>query len=285
MLLRLPSQLGCLVLAGIGAASARPSSAAAPSDEADCVVRVYHMNDVHVHLNEFNAQGSDCARGEACYGGSSRLKQYLLDHRPTDRPSMLLDAGDETTGTLYYRAHGHAKIAETLNEMNVTAMCLGNHEFDSGIDKLHAFVDMLNFPVLSANVRVPPPRNGRPSRLGRYHVFPEHGVAVVGVTTEDTALESKAGHAARFDDAIRSVQDAVDEIYATTDVKRIMLLSHIGYDVDKKLAEETTGLYYIVGGHTDSLLGSMPGAEGRYPTVVKNKDGENVYIVQAFHCQ
>jgi len=287
--------LGCLALASGRAAARRrvptrqpssssPSPASAPN-EPDYVLRVYHMNDIHVHLDQFNAQGSDCGAGEACFGGSARLKQYLLDHRPRDRPSMLLNAGDETTGTLYYRAHGHEKIAEALNELNVTAMCLGNHEFDGGIDGLHAFVDMLGFPVLSANVHLPPPSNGRPSRVGRYRVFPEYGVAVVGVTTEDTALESKAGHAARFDDVIRSVQAAVDEIYATTDIKRIILLSHIGYDVDQKLAAQTTGLYYIVGGHTDSLLGSMAGAEGRYPTVVRNKDWENVFIVQAFHCQ
>jgi 2',3'-cyclic-nucleotide 2'-phosphodiesterase (5'-nucleotidase family) len=254
----------------------------------DYTVRVYHINDMHVHLDEMNSHGSHCdkEKGEMCYGGASRLKQYLLDHRPRNRPSMLVNAGDETTGTMFYRAFGHQKIAETMNQLNYTAMALGNHEFDAGVPGLRRFLDMLDFPVLSTNSHLPArscPDTCPPEKLERYRIFEEYDMAVVGVTTDSTAFQSKGGSQATFDEVIRAVQDAINEIRTKTRIRRIMLLSHIGYDVDQRVARETSGLYYIVGGHTDTLLGSMPSAEGPYPTIVKNKEDKDVYIVQDFH--
>ena len=51
-------------------------------------------------------------------------------------------------------------------------------------------------------------------------------------------------------------------------VNKIVVLSHSGYNVDKRVAEGTTGVDVIVGGHSNTLLGDMEGAEGPYPTMV-----------------
>jgi len=37
-----------------------------------------------------------------------------------------------------------------------------------------------------------------------------------------------------------------------------------------------------MGGHSHTLLGDMEDAEGKYPTIVKNKDGDEVFIVTAY---
>ena len=47
--------------------------------------------------------------------------------------------------------------------------------------------------------------------------------------------------------------------------------------VDQRVAENTTGVDVIVGGHTNTLLGDMEGAAGAYPTMVND-----VPIVQAY---
>jgi 2',3'-cyclic-nucleotide 2'-phosphodiesterase (5'-nucleotidase family) len=49
-----------------------------------------------------------------------------------------------------------------------------------------------------------------------------------------------------------------------------------------KLAQATTGLQLIMGGHSHTLLGDMPNAKGKYPTIVDNKDGDEVFIVTAY---
>jgi 5'-nucleotidase len=59
-------------------------------------------------------------------------------------------------------------------------------------------------------------------------------------------------------------------------------MTHIGYDKDIELAKKTRGVHLIVGGHSHTLLGSMEGAEGPYPTIEKNLDGEEVFVVTSF---
>jgi 2',3'-cyclic-nucleotide 2'-phosphodiesterase (5'-nucleotidase family) len=56
-------------------------------------------------------------------------------------------------------------------------------------------------------------------------------------------------------------------------------MTHIGYSQDMALAANTTGIDIILGGHSHSLLGDMAGAVGKYPTIIKNKDGEDVPVV------
>ncbi len=102
------------------------------------------------------------------------------------------------------------------------------------------------------------------------------------MTTETTAGISNPGPDTQFTDAIEAVQATVDEIRSTTNITRIAAITHIGYEVDKRLAQETTGLHLIMGGHSHTLLGDMKGAEGPYPTIEKNKDGEEVFIVTAY---
>jgi 2',3'-cyclic-nucleotide 2'-phosphodiesterase (5'-nucleotidase family) len=79
-----------------------------------------------------------------------------------------------------------------------------------------------------------------------------------------------------------AVQNKIDLIKSSTNVTRIAAITHIGYDVDIKLAQETSGLFLIMGGHSHTLLGNMEGAEGKYPTIEKNKDSDEVFIVTAY---
>ncbi|WP_244492635.1 bifunctional UDP-sugar hydrolase/5'-nucleotidase [Aureimonas sp. AU22] len=64
---------------------------------------------------------------------------------------------------------------------------------------------------------------------------------------------------------------------------KIILLSHSGYEIDKRLAAEVPNIDVIVGGHSHTLLSSTdPKAAGPYPTLVKRPDGRDVPIVQAY---
>ena len=51
-------------------------------------------------------------------------------------------------------------------------------------------------------------------------------------------------------------------------ITKIVLLSHSGYATDQRIAEATSGVDVIVGGHSHTLLGDMEGASGPYPTMV-----------------
>jgi 2',3'-cyclic-nucleotide 2'-phosphodiesterase (5'-nucleotidase family) len=158
-------------------------------------------------------------------------------------------------------------------------MTLGNHEFDGGDDKLGAFLENLTFPIISANIVSDHPVLNK--TIKPFQIWEEFGLAVIGVTTETTPSISSPGDGTLFTDSTVAVQNTIDHIKSTTNITRIAAITHIGYSEDQKLAEATTGLQLIMGGHSHTPLGHMPNAEGSYPTIKKNKDGEEVFIVTA----
>lgn len=244
-------------------------------------ISFFHVNDVHAHIDEFSSSGTDCTRPErGCYGGYARIKTVIEETRPNYNDSLWLNVGDEFQGTLFYSFYGGEKIAETLNQLNFSAMTLGNHEFDAGDEKLGEFLENLTFPIISANLHS---ENEKVNKSVKpYHIFEEYGLALIGVTTDETPSISNPDESTTFSDVVESVQGAIDQIKATTNITRIAAITHIGYDKDQELAEATTGLQLIMGGHSHTLLGDMEDAEGKYPTIVNNKDGDEVFIVTAY---
>ena len=72
-------------------------------------------------------------------------------------------------------------------------------------------------------------------------------------------------------------------------MNKIIVMSHIGYDYDKQIIPNLSGVDVVVGGDSHTLLGpaGMAGygvgsPAGAYPTEVKNKDGKRVCLVQAW---
>ncbi|TEA20920.1 5'-nucleotidase [Colletotrichum sidae] len=244
-------------------------------------ISFFHVNDVHAHLDEYSSSGTDCTRPErGCYGGYARIKHTVDELRPEYNDSLWLNAGDEFQGTLFYSFYKGEKIAETINQLGFDAMTLGNHEFDGGDDELGDFLLNLTFPIVSANIVSDNEKLNK--TIKPYHIFDKQQLAVIGVTTPTTPGISSPGEGTKFLDVVSSVQSTIDHIKSTTNITRIAALTHIGYEEDQKLAEQTTGLYLIMGGHSHTLLGSMEDAEGPYPTIKQNKDGDDVFIVTAY---
>ena len=241
----------------------------------------FHVNDVHAHLDEFSSSGTDCTRPErGCYGGYSRIKTVIEEQRPKYNDSLWLNVGDEFQGTLFYSFYGGEKIAQTLNQLEFDAMTLGNHEFDGGEEMLGDFLNNLTFPIVCANLKSANKKVA--DRVKPYHIFQEQGLALIGVTTEETPSIANPDDGTIFSDVVEAVQNAIDEIRSTTNITRIAAITHIGYEEDQKLAKATTGLQLIMGGHSHTLLGDMPNAKGKYPTIEQNKDGDEVFIVTAY---
>ncbi|KAJ4263014.1 hypothetical protein NW762_006627 [Fusarium torreyae] len=250
-------------------------------DDGNYNISFFHVNDVHAHLDQFASSGTDCVDPKkGCYGGYARIK-HTVDGLRKDHPNNLwLNAGDEFQGTLFYSFYGPEKIAENLNALKFDAMTLGNHEWDGGDEELGEFLQNLTFPVVSCNVKSE--YKGLNKTIKNYQIFKEHDLAVIGVTTDTTPGISSVGNKTTFLDPITAVQNSVWEIRNKTDIKRIVALTHIGYDVDKELAAKTEGLSLIIGGHSHTPLGDMENAEGKYPTIVENVNGDEVFIVTAY---
>lgn len=241
----------------------------------------FHVNDVHAHLDEFARSGTDCkdpTRG--CVGGYARILATVMELRRLHPQNLWLNAGDEFQGTLFYNYYGGAKIAETLKWLRFDAMTLGNHEWDGGDDALGSFVASLDFPVVSCNLRSQQPDLNATVRP--YHIFERYGLAVIGATTPTTKSISNVGPGTNFLDPVAEVQSAIYKIRNETAVRRIVALTHLGYDADQELAQKTEGLSLIIGGHSHTLLGNMTGARGKYPTIVRDAADSEVFIVTSY---
>ncbi|TFK97586.1 Metallo-dependent phosphatase-like protein [Pterulicium gracile] len=244
---------------------------------------LFHVNDMHAHMDEVVMSGQDCADpSKGCYGGYARVKGVLDERRPSsDNNSLLLNIGDEFQGTLFYSFYGGEKLAEVINEVGFDAMVLGNHEFDRGEEYLGEFIQNLTVPVLCANIDTK--EESLNSTIKPYKVFPELRTALIALTTDTIPAISRPNNDTTFSSPVSTTQFWADYIYANEpDVERIVAMTHIGYEEDMKLARETTGIQVIVGGHSHTLLGDMAGAQGKYPTVETNQDGDEVFVVTAW---
>ncbi|KAG0334251.1 hypothetical protein BG000_008488 [Podila horticola] len=248
---------------------------------------VIHTNDIHARIDpaneeRFNCSEEDIKKGQ-CYGGAARHKTLINRLRQGKQNTLLLDGGDEFQGTLWYNYYKGNVASQIMNELGYDLTTVGNHEWDDGIETLGEFWRQLKMPVVCANCDLS--QEPHWSKLVKpYHVFEDLGVAIIGYITPTTGATSNAGPTVLFTDPIPAVQKCVDELQAKG-YKRILALSHHGYQNDKELAANTHGIDLIVGGHSHTYLGDKKNKlyQGEYPTVVKNLKNEDTLIVQAYY--
>jgi 5'-nucleotidase len=175
--------------------------------------------------------------------------------------------------------------AQILNLMRYDAMTLGNHEFDNGEATLGAFLKALKIPVVNTNIDFS--KSKTLANLVKPYIVVNVGkeqIGIIGLITPDTpemASPGQLGDLTFGNDLVGITQKAVDELTAKG-VNKIILLSHIGYDVDADLATKVKGVDVIVGGHSHTLLSNTyKNAKDVYPVVAKSASEEPVLIVQA----
>ncbi|MFN7008426.1 MAG: 5'-nucleotidase C-terminal domain-containing protein [Allorhizobium sp.] len=256
---------------------------------ADFELNILHTNDFHSRIEAINKYDSTCSAEEAgkneCFGGIARMKTAIDGRKAElkDANVLVLDAGDQFQGSLFYTTYKSAPIAEFMNGIGYDAMAIGNHEFDDGPEELARFIDALKFPMVSGNVLAG--LNTPIADKYKPYIIKEFGadkVAVVSVLATDTDETSSPGDDVLFIDEIGYLKDAVKEIEAAG-VNKIILLSHVGYVRDQEIAKAVDGIDVIVGGHSHTLLSSTDEkAAGPYPTLVKNPSGKDVPIVTAY---
>ena len=240
---------------------------------ADYSLTILHTNDFHARFEPISKYDSGCSAEDntagECFGGSARLVTAIEEARARSNNSILVDGGDQFQGTLFYTYYKGKLAAEMMNKMGYTAMTVGNHEFDDGPEVLRGFMDAVDFPVLMSNADV----SGEPllaDVLMKSTVIEQGGekIGLIGLTPQDTDELASPGPNIIFTDPSDAVQGEVDKLTAEG-VNKIIVLSHSGYGVDKVVAENTTGVDVIVGGHTNTLLSNTSDrAEGPYPTMV-----------------
>jgi 5'-nucleotidase / UDP-sugar diphosphatase len=254
---------------------------------ADYTLTILHTNDFHSRFEPISKFDGPCsaedAAADACFGGSARLVTAVTEARARDENAILVDGGDQFQGSLFYTYYKGKMAAEFMNKLGYDAMTVGNHEFDDGPEVLAGFMAAVSFPVLMSNADV----SGEATLAGKLlksTIIEKNGekLGLIGLTPQDTDELSSPGKNIVFTDPVDAVQAEVDKLTAEG-VTKIIVLSHSGYAVDKKVAAGTTGVDVIVGGHTNTYLSNVDEkAEGPYPTMVNDTAIVSAYAYGKF---
>lgn len=206
-------------------------------------LRILHINDFHGFAEPYKPYGS-----EEMLGGMAWLAATVEDLRK-ERPAILLAAGDMIQGDNWANLFQGESVIEMMNAMKFDAMVVGNHEFDFGQDVLRKRIADASFPVLAANVQ-------GMEGLKPYMLKEISGIkiAVIGVVTEETPLTTHPRNVAglKFITPENALNKYFKELRQKADV--IIVLSHIGHNADRVLAEKVSGIDVVVGGHSHTKV-------------------------------
>ena len=216
---------------------------------------ILHSNDMH---GDFLAEASGTQQGNLI-GGLSLLSGYINQVRQQEKNVLYAISGDMLQGSMIDSEFKGLSTMEIMNYLAPDVVTLGNHELDYGFPHLLFLEKMANFPIVNANLYI---KKYSKRLMNPYIILNVDGfdIMFIGIVTEEVLS------ALKLDTSISTfvgLEDAAAEVgkicntYKNEDIDLTILLTHIGFEEDKKLAEmldPSWGVDMIIGGHSHTLL-------------------------------
>lgn len=205
-----------------------------------CTLHILHTNDIHSHF-EHMPQIATCLKAKRKEWeriGEHALTVDIGDH--TDRMGM------ETEATW-----GQANV-RVLNQSGYQYVTIGNNEGLTFPKKeLDQLYEHAQFRVVAANI-LDLKRKTIPNWAIPYDIYEWDGVkiAILGVTVAFSSFYEQLGW--EVTDPFPVLQQYTQQLRTEVDI--ILVLSHLGYHADVRMAKEIDGIDLILGAHTHRLL-------------------------------
>lgn len=104
-------------------------------------VDFYNINDLHGKLDDGDG-----------HIGVDELTTYLKNARKNDDNALFISTGDMWQGQAESNMTKGIIMTDWMNELQFTAMAIGNHEFDWGGEYIQNNADFAEFPLLALNI-------------------------------------------------------------------------------------------------------------------------------------
>ncbi|CTQ31356.1 thiosulfohydrolase SoxB [Jannaschia rubra] len=194
------------------------------------------------------------ARSYGRMGGADRIATIVKSIRAERPDALLLDGGDTWQGSLTALRTDGRDMVEVFNALGTDAMT-SHWEFTLGIDRVTEIVENeLNFPFLGANIF---DAEWNEPAYEPYVIF-ERGGARIAVIGQAFPYMPIANPGYMFPDLSFGVRDErmAEVVREARDegADAVVLLSHNGFDVDRKMAARVPGIDVILTGHTHDAL-------------------------------
>jgi S-sulfosulfanyl-L-cysteine sulfohydrolase len=197
------------------------------------------------------------ARNYGRMGGMDRIAALIgavRAERGEDKV-LLLDGGDAWQGSWTSLQTRAQDMVDVMSALKVDAM-VGHWEFTYGADRVKEIADQAPFAFLAQNIR---DNEWQEPVFEARKMFERGGakIAVIGQALPRTAVANPRWMFPKWEFGIREedMQKQVNEARADG-ASIVVLLSHNGFDVDRKLAGRVKGLDVILTAHTHD---AMPG--------------------------
>ncbi|MCR6735065.1 MAG: thiosulfohydrolase SoxB [Afipia sp.] len=197
------------------------------------------------------------ARNYGRMGGMDRVAALIgavRAERGEDKV-LLLDGGDSWQGSWSSLQTKAQDMVDVMSALKVDAM-VGHWEFTYGAERVKEIADKASFAFLAQNIR---DNEWQEPVFEARKMFERGGakIAVIGQALPRTAVANPRWMFPKWEFGIREedMQKQVDEARAEG-AEIVVLLSHDGFDVDRKLASRVKGIDVILTAHTHD---AMPG--------------------------
>lgn len=211
-----------------------------------------HSNDMH---GDFLAEKLD----DKLVGGVSMLSGYVDKVRKEEPNTIYCIAGDMFRGSIIDSEYKGLSTIEIMNALAPDVVTIGNHETDYGIAHLLFLEKCAKFPIINANLYI----RTNQARLFKPHAILEvDGMKIlfIGILTEEVLAQTKGdgliGSFVGINEAAAEV-GRICNAYNAIDIDFTVLLTHIGFEEDKRLAailDPAWGVDVIIGGHSHTFI-------------------------------
>jgi len=236
---------------------------------------ILHTNDTHSNIDPFPSNHAKFPG----MGGVSRRHALIQKIRQDEEHVLLLDCGDIFQGTPYFNMFNGELEMKLMSEMGYDAATMGNHDFDIGLEGFKKAKRHAKFSFLCANYDFS--ETILSGETKSFEIFQKGdlkiGVFGIGIELNGLVTENNYGKT-KYLDPITTANSVAKEL-KQKGCDLIICLSHLGYNYpdstrisDRKLAQQTSNIDIILGGHTHTFL--------EKPTIEINKKGKSVLINQ-----
>lgn len=226
---------------------------------------IFYINDVH----------GKSINIERTITASNAFDKYT----PSNVDVLKLSSGDVQLGEPLL---ANRVMVEAQNIMGIMASAMGNHECDSPTH-IKELIPHMGYKMLACNVNIKP-ENPLYEKVQKSYIQEVNGqkYGIIGACPID--LFSRIKYSKIFDElkidnldkTIENVQKEADKL-KQQGVDRIILLSHMGFGYDQKIAQKTKDVDIILGGHSHNLVTDVKAGVNLF----NSKSGEPVVITQA----
>jgi 5'-nucleotidase len=214
---------------------------------ADSIVNltIVHTNDTHARIESGNN-----------IMGFAKISTKVTELRATNPNLLLVDVGDTFHGQTIATLVKGESVVKVMNAMKYDVMVPGNHDFNYGQDRLLELRDMLDFPMISANITTEMGTHFLPGFIIKE--IDGVKIGIFGLTTPETAYKThpKNVEGLTFDNPIERAQVMVDLLKDNVDL--VVCIGHIGEDAgseftSKKIIAAVDGIDVFIDGHSHTV--------------------------------